>query len=234
MNRFDLECSSNSIRSVAQMDRECSIVIPPKLAIGYKSTLAEVERNIELGDGTHYLLARNGRGKTTLLKTLAGSLPPVAGRVSTQGLVQFVPEDIEYNDHLSAEVILKALVSKERIGECLEFADRVELDTKKCYRDLSTGNKRKISWLMAEFSCEPKGGNVLLLDEPFTGLDSYVREAFMEYWAKNENGVCRLVSCHPDFDSMSINSAVLISDGVITASNSARGACWGDLKGSLK
>jgi ABC-type multidrug transport system ATPase subunit len=216
------------------MKKTCSISIPRGYEIGYGTALASVEAEIELSEGTHNLLARNGRGKTPLLRSLAKSLKAVSGEATVEGLVQFVPEDIEYDDHLSAEVIIKALVPKARREACIEFAKKVELDVKKNYRDLSTGNKRKISWLMAEFCCDPKKGNVLLLDEPFTGLDSYVREVFMDYWEKNEEGICRLVSCHPDFDSMAIRSAVLISEEKITASNSDAGQSWGALKEELK
>ena len=216
------------------MDETCMITIPPGFAIGYKGhSIAEAQEGITLAEGTHYLLARNGRGKTTLLRTIAGSLAAVAGRALVQGRLQFVPEDIEYNDHLSAQVVLSALVPKPRLGECFAFAERIELDLKKNYRDLSTGNKRKISWLMAEFSCDLTAGNVILLDEPFTGVDSYVREAFLDYWSELDDGICRLVSCHPDFDSMSITSAVLISDGAITSARSDQGESWGVLKDGL-
>ncbi|MFC4995452.1 ATP-binding cassette domain-containing protein [Rubritalea tangerina] len=216
------------------MDSTCSILIPSNVKIGYgRSVIAEVAEGIKLGEGTHYLLARNGRGKTTLLRSLARVLKLQAGEFTVSGRVQFVPEDIEYNSHLPARVILGSLVERERLEECYRFADRIELDLKKPYRSLSTGNKRKISWLMAEFSCDPDSGDVLLLDEPFTGVDSYVREAFMEYWESCDSGVCRLVSCHPDFDSMSIRSAVLISEGRITAMDSSEGYRWGDLKGGL-
>jgi hypothetical protein len=36
------------------------------LEIGYTTTLARFEGEVRLTAGTHYLLARNGRGKTTL------------------------------------------------------------------------------------------------------------------------------------------------------------------------
>jgi len=216
------------------MNRTCSINIPQGFEVGYSTALASAESKFTLKNGTHYLLARNGRGKTTLLRTLAGCLVSVNGSAELTGRVQFVPEDIEYNDYLSAQVILNVLVSKGRHEECFAFADRIELDLKKNYKNLSTGNKRKVSWLMAEFSCDLDAGNVLLLDEPFTGLDSYVRDAFLDYWSERDDGICRLVSCHPDFDSMAINSAVLISDGEITSASSDQGNSWGALKDGLK
>lgn len=215
------------------MNLTCGVQMKPGFAIGYNKDLAVARDSIDLGEGTHYLLARNGRGKTTLLRTLAGVLSARAEGASLLGRGQFVAEDIYYNDHLSAGVILKALLPAAKVKECLDFADKIELDVKKAYRALSTGNKRKVSWLMAEFSCDDEQGNVLLLDEPFTGVDSFVREAFMEYWEAHEQGVCRLVSCHPDFDSMNIKSAVLISEGKLSLENSEGMRSWGQLKTQL-
>lgn len=212
---------------------DCKIILQKGMSIGYHSDLAAIADEIELGEGTHYLLARNGRGKTTLLRTLAGILKVRSGSFKAQGNIQFIPEDISYNDHLRSVDIFRCLIPKSRRADCLAFADTIELDVKKCYRSLSTGNKRKISWLMAEFSCDLEQSNILLLDEPFTGVDSFVRDKFMEYWESNREGICRLVSCHPDYDSMNIESAVLISDGVISAPTIDEVLSWGDLKGQL-
>lgn len=215
------------------MSGTSSVELQKGLTIGYKSNLATVVESLELKDGTHYLLARNGRGKTTLLRTIATVLAARAGSFLTKGKMQFVPEDISYNDHLRPIDVFKCLIPKSRRSECLKFAKLIELDVRKPYRALSTGNQRKVSWLMAEFSCNPTESNILLLDEPFTGLDSFVREKIMEYWDANKTGVCRLVSCHPDFDSMSIDSAVLISDGKISSPSKDELHSWGELKGQL-
>lgn len=212
---------------------ESKIELKEGLEIGYNSTLARVEDAGVLGEGTHYLLARNGRGKTTLLRSLASVLKLRNGSYSIGGKVQFVPEDIYYNGFLTPLAIFKCLLPRQQVAPCLEFADKIELNVKKAYRELSTGNKRKVSWLMAEFSCLENEANVLLLDEPFTGVDSFVRDAFMEYWEHHSTGVCRLVSCHPDFDSMSIDSSVLISEGVISLNQSEVKTSWGALKESL-
>lgn len=74
------------------------------LSIGYREPLAEVKdtTNIMLESGTHYLLARNGRGKTTLLRTLAGVMKPVSGVFKSHGVCQFLSEDLTFDRELSA------------------------------------------------------------------------------------------------------------------------------------
>ena len=69
--------------------------LPQGLSIGYKLPLAEVtdKNGITLNSGTHYLLARNGRGKTTLLRTLAKVLKPIKGGFKCEGRCQLLSED---------------------------------------------------------------------------------------------------------------------------------------------
>ena len=51
---------------------------------------------------------------------------------------------------------------------------------------------------------------------------------------ERESGVLRLVSCHPDFDSMEIASSILISDGEIAhLSGGDVPGQWGQLKSKL-
>mgnify|MGYP000126476003 FL=1 len=207
------------------------------LSIGYGESLARIENEgggIMLGDGTHYLLARNGRGKTTLLKTLAGVLKPLNGGCECEGRTQYLGEDLTFDRELPATAIFKAFIKKDKYAEAIDLAQTLELDVKKPYGQLSTGNKRKVALLVAEFSVQDQGRDVLLLDEPFTGLDTFSREVFQKRWNHNQDGVLRLVSCHPDFDSMEVNSSVLISDGKIThVAGDGNAQCWGELKTQL-
>jgi len=213
---------------------EPKIELTNDLSIGYKDRLAVSHDGIELGSGTHYLLARNGRGKTTLLRTLAGVLKPLDGDYSCEGRCQLLSEDLVFDRELSAKVIFKSMLPKAGCREALELADELELDVKKPYGKLSTGNKRKVALLVAEFSVQEDRSDILLLDEPFTGLDAFAREIFQDLWARRDRGVLRLVSCHPDFDSMEMASSVLISDGNIThLSGGETPRCWGDLKDQL-
>jgi len=204
------------------------------LGIGYKECLATVSKEILLGEGTHYLLARNGRGKTTLLRTLAGVLRALSGDFKLEGRCQFLGEDLVFDRELPATSILKSFLTKPRLKEALALADTLELDVKKPYGKLSTGNKRKVALLVAEFSVEEGKPDILLLDEPFTGLDAFAREIFQDLWRTHDSGVLRLVSAHPDFDSMIMESSVLISDGNIvhlTGGDTPRQ--WRDLKNQL-
>ena len=206
-----------------------SIHLDPGLEIGYGSPLARFGQEVELTGGTHFLLARNGRGKTTLLRTLAGSLKPVAGKFRAEGFLQYLPEDLRFDPEITPSMIFRMLLPKDRIQDAIQLAERIELDVKKPYGRLSTGNRRKTSLIMAEFSVKPDRGNILLLDEPFSGLDAFARQAFEEIWKESTTNVLRLVSCHPDYDAMSMPSALMI-EGLSARHLQEEGQTWSSLK----
>jgi ABC-type multidrug transport system ATPase subunit len=190
-----------------------SIQLQSGLEIGYASAIAKFHKTVDLAGGTHFLLARNGRGKTTLLRTLARTLKPIAGSFSTSGFMQYLPEDLRFDPDITPALIFRMLLTKARYEEAMKLAKSIELDTQKLYGRLSTGNRRKTNLIAAEFSVKPDQGNILLLDEPFSGLDAFARQAFEEIWKQSSNNVLRLVSCHPDYDAMQMNSALLIESG---------------------
>jgi ABC-type multidrug transport system ATPase subunit len=209
-----------------------SLTLDKGLHIGYSASLASFEEKIVLSAGTHFLLARNGRGKTTLLRTLAGTLKPVSGTFQSHGLMQYLPEDLHFDAELTPELIFRALLPKNRRDDAIKLAKNIELDLKKPYSRLSTGNRRKTNLIMAEFSLHPNTSNILLLDEPFSGIDAFARQAFEELWQTTGENVLRLVSCHPDYDSMELPSAILIESGHARHSRTA-GQTWNQLKSLL-
>jgi ABC-type multidrug transport system ATPase subunit len=182
-----------------------SIHLDSGLEIGYGSPIARFGNSVTLTGGTHFLLARNGRGKTTLLRTLARTLKPVAGNFRTDGFMQYLPEDLRFDSEITPAMIFRMLLPK---------------------------NRRKTNLIAAEFSVKPASGNILLLDEPFSGLDAFARQVFEEIWKASAANVLRLVSCHPDYDSMEMPSAVMI-EGQNVRHFDGQGQTWSQLKALL-
>ena len=209
--------------------KSSEISLSSGLSIGYDKSLAEVQGEISLGQGTHYLLGRNGRGKTTLFRTLCGMIKPLSGGFQVEGNCRFVSEDLIFDHELKAPAILKTLLNKDSAKKAIEFGESIELDMTKPFGKLSTGNKRKVNLLLAEFGFQADGRDIIFLDEPFTGLDAPTRQAFIDRWANETNNVVRVVSAHPEFDDMPVPSALVISDGVLNHQQSPD-MCWGELR----
>lgn len=202
------------------------------LAIGYRQALASAREDISLEQGTHFLIARNGRGKTTLLRTLAKTLKQVAGNFETRGKIQYLPEDLRFDPEITVSGIFRALIPGDRVAAANDLAASLDLDVRKPYGKLSTGNRRKTHLIVAEQSIDPGHGNILLLDEPFSGLDAYAREIFENIWRSGTGDVLRLVSCHPDYDSMGMPSALVIQgEGIRHCVG--RHQTWSELKHQL-
>lgn len=206
-----------------------SIHLDQGLEIGFGAPLARFGESVTLAGGTHFLLARNGRGKTTLLRTLARTLKPLTGGFRTEGHLQYLPEDLRFDPFITPALIFRTMLPKGRLTGAMELAARIELDVHKPYGRLSTGNRRKTNLITAEFSVKPDSGNILLLDEPFSGLDAFARQAFEEMWRASTANVLRLVSCHPDYDSMEMPSALLIEGGRARHLHTG-GQTWSELK----
>jgi ABC-type multidrug transport system ATPase subunit len=206
-----------------------SIHLDSGLEIGYANPIARFGQPVTLTGGTHFLLARNGRGKTTLLRTLARSLKPISGTFRMEGFTQYLPEDLRFDPFLSPATIFRTMLPTDRLTAALDLAKRIELDVNRLYGRLSTGNRRKTNLIMAEYSVKKDGGSILLLDEPFSGLDAFARQVFEEIWKESSDKVLRLVSCHPDYDSMEMPSALMI-EGHNARHLDGTGQTWSQLK----
>ncbi|MBL9152589.1 MAG: ATP-binding cassette domain-containing protein [Verrucomicrobiales bacterium] len=208
----------------------------PKRRLGGQSSdlkLAKAEGDIVLDSGRHLLLARNGRGKTTLLKTLAGLIPAIDGQFSVAGQIQYIDEELRFDPELTSKQIFKAFFTNGLLERALGYAERLELDVKKPYGKLSKGNRQKVTLILAETkACDGKS-QVMLLDEPFSGLDFHVRDEVDAIWRENSDGVVRLVCVHPDEPTLRAESAVVINDGTIRQLEVEGALDWFETRKSL-
>ncbi|NJQ96963.1 MAG: ATP-binding cassette domain-containing protein [Hydrococcus sp. CSU_1_8] len=115
------------------------------------------------------LVGRNGIGKSTLLKLLAGQLTPKSGMRTSTGSIYYLPQ-IE-TIAISNESILDWLSSRLdewwTVTTLLEEKFATEISLSQKISSLSGGEFTKL-WLAVAFSKQP---DILLLDEPTNHLD---------------------------------------------------------------
>lgn len=132
------------------------------------------------------LLGGNGAGKSTFLRVLLGVLRPQAGTVrvfgkdplrSHRAVVQrigYVPDVPDVYPWFAARdlfALLRPLYPRWNDALCRELCDRLAVPLRTRFKAMSRGQGMK-AMLVAALAPEPE---LLLLDEPFAGLDPLVR-----------------------------------------------------------
>ncbi len=187
------------------------------LSIGYKTRpVATVTQEIlfEAGQVT-LLLGLNGQGKTTLMKTLAGLIPPLAGSLAPTRVL-YLSDEVDFPPNLTPNEIVKCLDpgGKNRaLGR--EMMAGLEIDNKR-YSLLSKGNRQKARVIFAEIISRTRKVYFLGLDEPFAGLDFQARDYLVDRWLENVNRERHLlVSMHPSEIPVAPSQILLVSEGKI-------------------
>ena len=119
-------------------------------------------------EGLVLLSGESGIGKTTLLMVLAGLLKPQSGSISglSERRISFVFQEPRLLEHMRA-IDNVALVSNTETAESLlEKLNLTDVAAQKA-KELSGGQKQRVS-LARAFAF---ANDIVLLDEPFTGLD---------------------------------------------------------------
>ena len=160
-------------------------------------TLRELNATVEPG-ATVVVLGRNGAGKSTLLQLAAGVLRPGRGTISVRpAVVGWVPERFPADQPFTAGDYLRRMAevrgaepsAVDRWIERLLFTEHVGTRL----ADLSKGTAQKVG--LAQAMLVPPG--LLVLDEPWEGLDSVARTLIPEIVAEvTAAGGSVLVSDH--------------------------------------
>jgi len=153
--------------------------------------------DLHLEDGGIYcLLAPSGAGKTTLFRILMGLEQPDSGRVT--GLPQGPMAAVFQEDRLCPELTAQKniqLVHPIVTGETLKQELRKLLpedSLDKPVSEFSGGMRRRVSLMRAMLA----PGQLLVMDEPFTGLDEATREAAMDYVLAHRRGRTLIFTTH--------------------------------------
>jgi ABC-2 type transport system ATP-binding protein len=165
-----------------------SVIDVDRVSYSYGSHEALRDLTLSVPEGSLYaLLGPNGSGKTTLLQILMGLRRPKSGRVSVFGVdsTALTVGDRTEIGYIAEGQALPGWMRLDQLEDYLaplyptwdraladHLRDRFELDPTKTIKSLSRGQHMKAALLCA-LAPRPK---LLLMDEPFTGMDALVKD----------------------------------------------------------
>jgi ABC-2 type transport system ATP-binding protein len=167
----------------------------------------DVSFSLEQGEAFGFL-GPNGAGKTTTIRHLMGFLRPKIGSCFINGLdcwkysaeiqrnLGYIPGEINFFDDMTGTDYLKFISQyrgEKNNGMMKSLLDRFELDTRAKIKKMSKGMKQKVG-IVAAFMHDPE---ILLLDEPSSGLDPLMQNRFVELISEEKaKGKTILMSSH--------------------------------------
>ena len=197
------------------------------LSFGYSSKKLLYENlTLSIKSGSIYgLLGKNGAGKSTLLKNMAGTLFPVQGSITVNGMspksrkpsflqtIYYIAEDV-YVPSLTVKQYQKLFAPFYPLFDSASFYKYLQelgVDVEGKLNRLSFGQQKKFVIAFA-LACNTK---VLLLDEPTNGLDIPSKAQFRKLIASvmNEDRII-FISTHQirDLENM-IDQVIIVDNG---------------------
>lgn len=196
-----------------------------ELAKSFDDQLVFSHLNMHIEEGERIcLMAPSGSGKTTLLRILLGLESYDSGTLinpHTSSMAVVFQED-RLCDALSAvdnvALVCKPGVSRRSLRAMLcEVLPNEVLDKQVAY--LSGGQRRRVA-LVRAFACD---AHLLVLDEPFSGLDSETRSEVAQFMLRHQNNATLLVSTHGEHDHVSLHARVMRLNEIAQLSSIAVG-----------
>jgi manganese transport system ATP-binding protein len=208
------------------------------VTVAYHGKVALHKASLELEAGTICgLVGMNGAGKSTLFKAIMGFVKPLTGRVLINGLpirraqktnlVAYVPqsEDVDWQFPVSVEDVvmmgrygymnllrIPGSVDQRVVRESLERVEMWQMRSRQI-GELSGGQKKRAFFARAL----AQEANVLLLDEPFAGVDIKTEKALIDLLLElRQAGYTILISTH-DLESIGTfcDRVVLINRNIL-------------------
>ncbi|MEK0178934.1 MAG: metal ABC transporter ATP-binding protein [Oscillatoriales cyanobacterium] len=214
------------------------------VTVAYHGKVALHSASLQLKAGTICgLVGMNGAGKSTLFKTIMGFVKPNTGRVLINGLpirqvqkrnlVAYVPqsEEVDWNFPVNVyDVVMMGrygymnllripgAIDKQAVRESLERVEMWPLRDRQI-GELSGGQKKRTFFARAL----AQQGTVLLLDEPFAGVDIKTEKMMINLLMElRQTGHTILVSTH-DLESITTfcDQVVLINRSILAYGNTS-------------
>ncbi len=174
-------------------------------------------------------LGPNGAGKSTTIRILIDLLRPTSGEARVLGLeprqssvdlrrrIGYLPGDLAMYDRMTGREVCRYFAALRRLDtgpEVGRLAERFQLDLDRPIKDYSTGNRQKVGLVQA-FMHQPE---VLILDEPTTGLDPLMQQEFYGLLQEaRDDGRTVLLSSHvlPEVEHVADRVAIVREGAIV-------------------
>ena len=175
----------------------------------YGKSRGIIDINLVVPEGDFFVfICPNGAGKSTTIRTLLGLIAPTSGTAKLLGKdilkqkkeiladIGYMPSEANFYSGMKVQDIIRysaELRGKNCQTEAGCLCDRLELDTKKKIKELSLGNRKKVS-IVCALQHNPR---LCILDEPTSGLDPLMqREFYAILEERNKQGTTIFLSSH--------------------------------------
>ena len=194
-----------------------------KLSKFYGKSRGMENVNLEIEKGEIFgFIGPNGAGKSTTIRTLLNLLFPTSGYGNIFGfdivkqakqvkkIVGYLPAEVNYYYKMSVKELLEysqRFYNNTEYNGIKKLAEALDLDLNMKIRNLSLGNKKKVS--IAQ--CLLHKPELLILDEPTSGLDPLIQSIVFDLLnEENKRGATIFFSSHVLSDVQKICSRVAI------------------------
>ncbi len=203
----------------------------------FGDVVAVSDVSFSVRSGVTALLGPNGAGKSTLFRVMCGLTPPTKGTVrvlgvdarrdrDVRGRIGLVPQQDGLFERLNARQFVTLAAATEAVAEPERAARRalgvvdLDADDSRSVSGFSKGMRQRVK-LAAALVHDPE---VLILDEPLTGLDPVQRRRMIELFHRlGDEGRCVLVSSHVLEEVARLGSRILmIAQGRLAATGDYR------------
>lgn len=172
-------------------------------SFGKNKVLNDLSLNLKKGQRLA-IIAPSGSGKTTLLRIISGLEKKYSGKCEVNGKVSYMfQENRLFEFSTVSENILAVTDSKERASQLIKAVELEEYSNA-LPQSLSGGMKRRVALARAlayDF-------DILLLDEPFTGLDEDLKARIIHNIEKSIEGKTVILVTHSEKDAQLLNCRI--------------------------
>lgn len=200
---------------------------------GKNRGVIDVSLNVEKGDIFGFI-GPNGAGKSTTIRSMLGFLRADSGEIKILGLdsvkdhekilaqVGYMPSEAWFYDSMKVSDVIRYAEAVRGIDcskEAEKLCERLKLDVHKRIKQLSLGNRKKVS-IVCAMQHRPK---LFIFDEPTSGLDPLIQKNFfdlIEEYVK-EGATC-ILSTHVLYEvNRYCRNAAIMREGRLTRLKSA-------------